>query len=86
MIGQIIGAVAGFGANGLITTAVKAITPSTASKLVKTTAMIGAWAMSGLIGKGIEDAVGEEVASLQAKVKERKLKINSKKQPAIDET
>lgn len=85
MIGQIIGAVAGFGVNSLIATAVKTITPSTASKLVKTTAMIGAWAMSGLIEKGIEDTVGEEIASFQKKVDEKKRKIKSEKQPATEE-
>lgn len=75
MIGQIIGAVAGIGVESLMRMAVQTITPAAASKLAKTSAMIGVWAVSGLIGKGVEDTIDDEITSFKAKVENKKQEL-----------
>lgn len=78
MIGQIIGAVAGVGVDRLMHMAVQTITPVAANKLAKTSTMIGVWAVSGLIAKGIEYTIDDEIASFKAEVERKKQELNER--------
>lgn len=72
MIGELLGAVASFGVNSLMTNAVKAITPNTATKLAKVGTAVGVWAVSGVIGLVVEDEVNTKVDDFKQKVEEKK--------------